>query len=231
MDNKKIGIYIFYTALLLSLCIGSACLSSEQETQRRQERKEDSRDDERSHDTDRHERDSERRQEHRRYLQRRLEDYLQWLKDNYPDEAARLERLKEEKPDDYGRHVGWSMRRYAPIMEASEEDLELADILKKELELKRDRDRLIRKINETKDEEKKKEFTEDLKAIVSERFDLIIQRKQLFYKRMLEELEELKQRIHENKAELEEFINEKETNVEDRVESLLRRERRFDWGS
>jgi len=224
---------IFLAAFFLSLYTCGICFSSdEQKNPGQRERQEHSREDkERPRDTDRQEHESERRQERRRYLQRRLEDYLQWLKDNYPDEAARLERLKEEEPDDYERHVGWSMRRYAPIMEASEEDPELADILKKELELKRERDRLIRRIKETQDDEKKKEFTEELKAIVSERFDLIIQRKKLFYERMLEELEELKQRIQENKEELEEFINEKEINVEDRVEHLLRREHRFDWGT
>ncbi|MHC4271032.1 MAG: hypothetical protein ACYST2_01815 [Planctomycetota bacterium] len=186
-------------------------------------------DDADSGDRETEEEESERREERRRYFQRRAEEYLEWLKENYPNEAERLARVKEEKPDTYERNLIFSYRRYEPIMDASEDDPELAEVLKQELQLKIERDRLVLKIRSTDNEQQKEKLAEQLKEVVSERFDLIIKRKEIAYERMLARLERLKKEAEEGKVSLEEFINEKEQNVEERVQRLLSRERRFRW--
>ncbi|MHC5075489.1 MAG: hypothetical protein ACYTFM_03560 [Planctomycetota bacterium] len=170
-----------------------------------------------------------RREERRRYFERKAEEYLQWLQENYPDEAERLARVKEEKPDSYERNLIFSYRRYEDIMEASEDDPELAEVLKQELQLKIERDRLVQRIKSTDDEQQKEKLTGQLKEVVSERFDLIIKRKEIAYKRMLARLKRLKKEAEEGEISLKEFINEKEQNVEERVEGLLSGERRFRW--
>jgi hypothetical protein len=175
------------------------------------------------------EEESGRREERRRYFQRKAEEYLEWLKENYPNEAERLARIKELEPDRYKRNLYFSYRRYEPIMEASEDDPELAEVLREELQLKIERDRLLERINTTDNEEQKEKLIKKLKEVVSERFDLIIKRKQMAYERMLERIERLKKEAEEGKVSLEEFINEKEQNVEERIEGLLSGEKRFRW--
>ncbi|MHC4467395.1 MAG: hypothetical protein ACYSYW_12685, partial [Planctomycetota bacterium] len=202
---------------------------SEEAARRGRDRQDEKRNEERPENDESEGVESEKREERRRYFQRRADEYLEWLKENYPNEAERLARVKEEKPDSYERNLIFSYRRYEPIMEASEDDPELAEVLKQELQLKIERDRLVLKIRSTDNEQQKEKLAEQLKEVVSERFDLIIKRKEIAYKRLLERLERLKQEAEEGKVSLEEFINEKEQNVEERVQRLLTRERRFRW--
>jgi hypothetical protein len=173
--------------------------------------------------------DSERSEAHREYFRRRQEDYIEWLKENYPDEAERLVQLQEKEPDLYYRNLMVSIRRYGRIKEASEENPELAEILKGDLELKKERDRLLRKISETEDEKQKQKLIDQLKDVINERFDLIVQRKQISYEKLLEHLEELKKRAQEGKVEIEQFTNEKNQKVEERVKRLLSQKHEFNW--
>ncbi|MHC4264692.1 MAG: hypothetical protein ACYSUK_02030 [Planctomycetota bacterium] len=232
MESRKTRINMLLASFLVCLFLGSVCFCAEDEEDQKQEenshrarvRQHEERDDENGEEGD-----NERREARRRYFQRKAEEYLEWLKENYPNEAERLASVKKEKPDDYRRNLIFSYRRYEPIMEASEDDPEMADVLKQELELKIERDRLLERINSTDNEKQKEKLVEKLKEVVSERFDLIIERKQMAYKRMLARLERLKKEAEEGEISLKEFINEKEQNVEERVEGLLSGERRFRW--
>jgi broad specificity phosphatase PhoE len=256
MECRKMRIYSLLAALTILLGVSTVCFCAEEDDRRGNEKKleltdemierimqriEESNPEKAEELQQLREQDAEKfeeelrkviqayNQERRRYFQRRAEEYLEWLGENYPDEADRLARVKEEKPDRYERNLLFSYRRYEDIMEASEEDPELAEVLKQELQLKIERDRLVLKIKSTDDEQQKEKLAEQLKEVVSERFDLIIKRKQITYKRLLARLERLKKEAEEGEISLKEFITEKEQNVEKRVEGLLSGERRFRW--
>jgi len=91
--------------------------------------------------------------------------------------------------------------------------------------------RLCEEIEKTDDEDKKKLLTEELATVVAKRFDVILQRKQIEYEKLLEKLEALKKRIKESEAELSRRKESKykEENVKVRVEELLSSAKRFKW--
>lgn len=163
-------------------------------------------------------------------IRERHEEYLEWLEENYPEEAERLAELKEENPELYMRQVGLSLRKYGRIAEASRENPELAESLKEDMELKEQRNELLREIKTAADDERKK-LVEELEEVVSARFDLIVKRKQIRYEQLLEKLEQLKQEVKESEAEVDKWKDAelKSENVKARVEELLSRTERFEW--
>ena len=72
----------------------------------------------------------------RERLRERGEDYLDWLKANFPEEAERLAELQKDKPELYKRQLWLGARKYGRIAEAAKENPELAKVLKEDLELR-----------------------------------------------------------------------------------------------
>lgn len=176
------------------------------------------------------------RGEHTRGLMRErmrevYNEYLEWLGKEYPDEAKKLEELKRDDPELYARRIGVSYKKYKRIFEASENNPKLAAVLKEDMKLRAEVTRLCEEIEKTDDEDKKKLLTEELATVVSKRFDVILQRKQIEYGKLLEKLEALKKRIKESEAELSRRKESKykEENVKVRVEELLSSAKRFKW--
>jgi len=158
-------------------------------------------------------------------------EYLKWLKENYPEKAEKLAELREEKPELYNRHLGLGMRRYGRIAEAARENPELAEVLKESLELKRTRDELLSKIKTSTDDAEKAELTGQLEEVVSNRFDLILRRKQIEYEGMLKKLEQLKEQVEKSKTEVDKWKDAKfkEERVKTRIEELISRTEKFRW--
>jgi len=161
-------------------------------------------------------------------MRERHAEYLEWLEKNYPEEAQELAELKEEKPDLYIRQSWLSYRKYRRIFEASEENPELVEVLKEDLELKSKRDKLLGKIRAVSGDEKK-ELVKELENVVSSRFDLIVKRKQITYEQLRKELEELKERVKESEAEVEKWKKVKSEKVNERLEELIGRTEEFNW--
>ena len=163
-------------------------------------------------------------------MRERHTEYLEWLEENYPEESERLAKVREENPELYMRQIGLSLKKYGRIAEAARENPELAEILKQDLELKEQRNKLLRKIKTANDDEREK-LVKELQDVVSARFDLIVKRKQIRYEQLLEKLEKLREEVEQNEVEVDkwkdtEFKN-KNTNV--RVEELLSRTEKFGW--
>jgi hypothetical protein len=158
-------------------------------------------------------------------------EYLEWLEKNYPEKAEKLAELREAKPELYNRHLGLGMRRYGRIAEAAKENPELAEVLKESLELKRTRDELLAKIKTSTDDAEKAELTRQLKDVVSNRFDLILRRKQIEYESMLKKLEQLKEQVEKSKTEVDKWkdVKFKEDRVKTRIEELMSRTEKFRW--
>lgn len=161
----------------------------------------------------------------------RYDRYLDWLKENYAEEAEKLDKLREEKPELYGRQIALSLKRYGRIAEAARENPQLAEVLKEDLVLKQQRDKLLRKIRAASEDAEKKELTKQLEEVVSSRFDLIVKRKQIEYEQLLEKLTKLKKQVEESEAKVEKWkdVEFKNESVKARLEELLGKTDEFRW--
>ena len=162
-------------------------------------------------------------------LREKHDEYLKWLEENYPDEAEKLAELKEKKPELYMRQIRLSLKKYGRIARAAKENPELAEALKKDLKLKEKRDELLRKIRAAGNEDEKKELIEDLKGIVSSRFDLIVKQKQTEYEQLRKKLDELKEQVKQRRAEVEKWKDVKNEKVKTRIEELISQTEKFNW--
>ncbi len=167
----------------------------------------------------------------RRRHEQYVEEHLEWLGKNYPEDANELAELKEKNPEHYPRRLGISIRRWRRIIEAEKENPELAEVLKENMELRKKQYQLIRKITATEDEAEKEELAAELKEVVNRRFDIIIKRKQIAYEQLLKKLEELKKEIEKSKASVEKWNDTefKKEKVKARIEELLSGKHKFRW--
>ena len=172
-------------------------------------------------------------QPHREMTRERLREkhaeYIEWLEENYPQEAEKLSELREKKPELYMRRVWLSKKQYGRIAEAAKENPKLAEVLKEDLELKKERDKLCRKIRSVSDDKKKKELIAQLEEIVGARFDFIVKRKQLKYEQLRKKLEELKKQVKQSQAEVEKWKGAKDEKVKERLEELISQTEKFNW--
>ena len=170
------------------------------------------------------------RSHRRERMMDRHAEYIQWLEQNYPEEAEKLERLHENDPDLYGRQIMLSVKKYGRIAEASRENPKLAELLKKDFELKWNRDELVKQIADSKESERE-ELVKELEEIVSQRFDLIVERKQIEYDQLREKLEELKKKVEESESKVQKWKDPefKQQNIKTRVEKLIDDAQEFRW--
>ncbi len=158
-------------------------------------------------------------------------NYLKWLGENYPQEAEKLTELQKENPELYHRQLGLGWKRYGRIMEAEEENPQLAAVLKKDLELKGQRQELLRKIGSAGDEKEKQKLIAELQELVSTRYDLIVQRKQIEYEQLRERLAKLQKEVEQSEAAVGKWKDPefKKNSVQAHVEELVNRAEKFDW--
>ncbi len=157
------------------------------------------------------------------------QELISWLEKNEPDKAKELAELKEKDPPAYRKRIAIEMKKYREIIETEKTNPALAEVLKKDLALKQQRDQILEKIRGTTDEKEKQQLTKQLKQVVSERFDLIVQKKQFKYEDLKKKLEELQQRVNRSQAELENFKTKKDEQIKKYLESLINQAGQFDW--
>jgi hypothetical protein len=169
----------------------------------------------------------------------KYDKYLNWLEENYPYVAKQLEeakKLAEQSGNDadhwrkYWKQFGLGLKKYGKIAEAARENPRLAEVLKKDLELRQQQDKLLEKIETAKDKEKE-ELIKELKEVLNNRFDVIVERKQIEYEQLLEKLERLKNDVEQRKAKMEKWKNAKfkDNSVKARIEELLGKSDKFMW--
>lgn len=161
-------------------------------------------------------------------MQKKHEEYLEWLKENYPAEAAELEDVKERNPELYMSRLMQSVKKYGRIAKAARDNPELAEVMKEDVELKDVRSELIEKIRTAKDQEKDA-LKKELKDVVARRFDLIVRRKQIQHEKLLEKLERLKKDVENSEAEAGKWKASKEEKVAERLKELLEKTEKFYW--
>jgi DNA repair exonuclease SbcCD ATPase subunit len=171
------------------------------------------------------------RQRWRERMEQKHDEYIEWLKKNFPEEAKRLTRLHEKDPENLEEYIQQfidSRDKFGEIMEAQERNPELAEILKEEFELKRDRAKLLEKIR-TAQGKQRKELMQKLEELVNIRFDLIVRKKQLRYEHLRRRLERLQKEVKEREAEVEKLKSKKAQFIKERVEGLTSKAEKMDW--
>jgi len=163
------------------------------------------------------------------YMREKHDEYIKWLEKNYPEKAEKLAELKEKNPKLYFKYIKMGHRKCRRIMEAEEESPQLAKVLKQDMELKGERDKLLKAIRKAGDNKEKEKLTGQLKEVVSSRFDLIVKRKQIAYEQLQKKLEELKKRVEESQVEAQKWNKLKDQKVKERLEVLLAKTEKFNW--
>ena len=167
-----------------------------------------------------------------RWRKERRAEFLDFLKKSVPKEAEELAKLKDKDPDLYAKKYDMARRKYERVFEERERNPDLAELLLEDLKLRKRSDDLVMKIKTSKSERDKKRLTAQLERVLSDRYDLIVRRKQMAYERFLRWLEELKKRVEKSKAEI---IRAKKRevkieNIKKRMKTLLEGAEGFDWG-
>jgi len=172
-----------------------------------------------------------RREMMRERMREKNAEYIEWLGQNFPDEAEKLERLQKEKPELYMRKLMVSLKKYGRIYRASKDNPELAAVLKDDMALKQRRRELMSQIKTTTGKDEKNALISELDDVVSRRFDLIVKRKQIAYEQLAKKLEELQKEVKSREADVEKWKSPqfKEQNVKARIKELLSQTEKFDW--
>lgn len=175
------------------------------------------------------------REEYDKIVQERVENYFQrrrqemrtefigWLTKNVPDVASELAKLKERDPDLYAAKYDWAYERYGRIFRESRDHPEMTRVLLEDLKLQDRRDSLVAKIKRAKSEKDKKRLIAQLERVLSDRYELIVIRKQMHYERLLKRLEWIQNWIKKSRAEIEEAKKKeiKDENIKERIKTLL----------
>ena len=159
------------------------------------------------------------------------EKFLEWLKENYPEDAEKLAEIKGKNPELYDRQLRLLWMKYGRIFMIEGENPELAEVLKQQHELNRQRDELMRKIGKAKDEKEKQKLVEQLGEVLGKKFDLIVRRKQIAFEQLRERLQELEKQVKESEAKVERWQKPefKQEQIKNRLAELVGKSEKFDW--
>jgi hypothetical protein len=154
-------------------------------------------------------------------MDKEREDFMKWMKANYPEEEKNLAELRKKDPKSIDREMMQHFRQYMGIYIASKYSPKLVEILKQDLPLRKEQRDLITAIDKTSDAAGKTKLTQLLRDIVTRRFDLLVQQKQLEYDMLLERLKTLEDRIKESKAKVDDMKLNSKQHIEKRLNELL----------
>jgi hypothetical protein len=162
-------------------------------------------------------------------LQNMEAELTSWLQKNEPGEANELAALKEKDPRAYMRRLSVDMKKYREIIDVEQTNPAMAELLKKDLVLKQKRNELLEKYKGATDEKQKTELMAQLKEVTGERFDVVLQKKQLKYEDLKKKLEELKQNVTKSQTELENYKKNKDELIKKHLDELINQAGQFDW--
>lgn len=164
----------------------------------------------------------------RQRMENKQRQFLNWLEEQYPEQAEMLRQTLEESPNRYGEKLAQAAKKYGQIMSAEKDNPELAEILKTDLELKDQRDELLQEILTAHGDERD-ELIEELREVISIRFDLIVRQKELQYENLRERLEKLEQQLEKREAEVRKLEEKKDDAVESRLSELVDQTEQINW--
>lgn len=159
------------------------------------------------------------------------QEFLEWLGQAVPKEARELSILKDADPDLYAKKYDLVRRKYQRIYDEQRRNPELAKVLMADLELEERQEVLVNKIKEASNKDVKKQLMSQLEEVVSNKYDLLIRRKQIAYGMLLKRIEELQKELNESSKLIKIWEDEKikAQNVQERIKELTEQSRRFRW--
>ncbi len=163
----------------------------------------------------------------REQLQKRHDEFIDWLKENYPEVEKDLSQYSE-KPEEYFKRFSAVKKKYEHVMTTQKRNPELAEVMKEEIELTDYRDTLLKEFRRS-DKKKRQQLTEQLTEVVSRRFDLIVRKKQLQFEELRRRLARLQKELETREEELGNLIESKDEATKSRVKSLLNPKQKVDW--
>jgi hypothetical protein len=164
----------------------------------------------------------------RERMEKMHNDFIAWLEKNYPEQAEAIKPLREKQPEEYMAKTMELMRKYEPIMRAEKNNPKLAQAMKDDLELQKQRDALLKDIRSAKGKERDKLIAE-LKDNVARRFDVIMTKKQLQYDDLKKRLEELQKEVKTREGELEKLKTTKDKAVSEHLNELVSQAEKVQW--
>ncbi len=156
----------------------------------------------------------------RQYLMDQLGEYMAWLEENAPQEAERLEALRDADPEEFVNQVAVSRRRYEPVIRAQKRNPELAEVLMADIDLQDQRDTLLAEIALAQGPQRDA-LVEQLAEVVSRRFDVIVQKRHIKFAEIEARIEKMRQSLQAQKNELQRLTRQKQRVTQDRVKELL----------
>jgi hypothetical protein len=174
-------------------------------------------------------RDQHEQAEIRERLADRQEQYIKWLEKNYPEDAARLAALKKQNPDKYLQRLTESYEKYGRLARADKRNPERAKLIRQDIELKSQEEKLVSDIRAASDKKQKAALTEELQQVESKRFDNIVAQKQLRFQELNKRLDELTKELKNKEAELDKLKTQKDEEVKKHITDLLNQTEKMDW--
>jgi len=164
----------------------------------------------------------------RERMQKKHDQFIKWLKKNYADAAKKLEAVREKAPEKYLDLVAETRKKFEKIMHAEKKNPELAKVLKEDLKLKGEREKVLKEIRGSSGKERD-ELIDELKDIVNARFDLIVRRKQLQYEGLRKKLAELEKQVEKRQGEVEKLQDQRTGAIAQRLEELIGKTEKIKW--
>jgi hypothetical protein len=163
--------------------------------------------------------------------QQMQQKYLHWLEENQPERADELKKLQNDNPDLFEQRMQRGMRWHRRLMDAEKENPELAEALKKSMELRDAEKGLLEKIAAAKTKKQKQETIKQLEDTVRKRFDLIVKRKQIIYEMQKQKIKVMQDQLEKIEKEIEKWQQPafKAETVKKKMEKLISRAEEFKW--
>ena len=163
-----------------------------------------------------------------RHMAKRHDEYVKWFKKEFPEKAKKMEAMREKYPEKYMKLMQGGQKKYSPIMKAQKNNPQLAKVLKEDILLQGQRDQLLKELRSA-DKKEIKALKEELKEVVSSRFDIIVRKKQLNYEDMLKRLQALEKRVNKQQTEVESLKDKKNETIEQRIKELVGKTEKISW--
>lgn len=161
-------------------------------------------------------------------LDKKYRDFLAWFEKKHPEDHSELGKIKTTDPEKFAQRTKALYKIYIPILEMEGVNPDLATMMEKNLELQKQRDALLLQIRISTAAEQAK-LIDDLKLIISERFDTIVLEKQLQYEWQGKRIEQLTQKLQARTAALNTLKKSKDHSIEARLAELMKRTKAVNW--
>ena len=169
------------------------------------------------------------RDSYRDIMRKRNDEFIDWLRDNFPVEAERFDIAAEANPEESFRDLMPLMMKYREIFVTEKKNPELAELMKKDMQLHERRNEILTALQNTDNEQERQKLETEIKDIVAARFDLILEKRKMRFEELQRRLEELSKEIERQKIELSELDSRRDEQIQSRIEELLSADKKMKW--